>query len=731
MGDVSKRYESLMASIDIKPAEGQLPVPFFSSVTGRCIQDAASLGPSYWVSNMNNPVLFLSAVESVLRIKEKCSVALEIGPHSTLSGPFRQICQDMEEKIQYISALTRGADCTNSVLTALGHLFCQGLMPDLAKLNPPGLTMSNLPPYPWNHDTPYWHESRISRDFRTREHPEHELLGARVMGGNDLEPSWRKLLDVNHISWINDHVVSGDVIFPGAGYISIIGEAIRQLSKSPSFIIRNFSIEAPMILRRGQSTEIVTRLCPHGAQAKPQSSSWYDFSISSYDGNKWHNHCSGDVRPGQSSSQNNFASNVETTREVKSADWYRVARAAGLEYGPSFQALQNIRCAVGSPVASAEIYDDSLPKGTSHPIHPIAIDQLLQCCMVGSVRGHLRNMNKLILPRHIGELHIRAEETHSGLKLRTQVTSHKAGSISANGEIRAGNGSAMLQCENIQFRTLENSVTDAVDSVATHKLHLLEWKPDIDLTDAKKLLHRTTDMTSCIKLVEKLYILCAIETARVLKNVRPPMPHLRRFKDWIEQFVTTIQRHGSAVVYETHCMFQITSEERQAHIQRLLEEALETPAKDMALAVTNLYDAVEDIFCGKTEALSILMADNLLTRCYTFLNMVEHEQFLQLLGHSNPNMRILEIGAGTGGFTSSILSALNKPGFGSMFDTYTFTDISSGFFKAAQNRFQEYPNLEYVELDISQDTATQGAQQHSYDLVIASNVSATTSTHLQ
>ena len=724
MQEVSKRYENLMASIAIKPAQGKLSIPFFSSVTGCCIYDAASLGPSYWVSNMENPVLFLSAVKSALRIKDKCSIALEIGPHSTLSSPFRQICLDVEEKIQYMNTLTRGEDCTNSVLTALGHLFCQGMMPRLAKLNPPGVTMSNLPTYPWNHDTSYWHESRISREFRTREYPEHELLGARVTGGNDLEPSWRKLLDVNHVSWINDHVVSGDLIFPGAGYIATIGEAIRQLSKSSSFTIRNLSIEAAMILRGGQPAEIITRLRPQGTRAKLQSSSWYEFNISSYDGNKWHNHCSGEVHTGQNLSQNLFTSDVETIRQVESADWYRVAKAAGLEYGSSFQALRNIRCAVGSPVAIAEVYDDLLPEGPPYPVHPIAIDQLLQCCMVGSVRGHLRNMNKLILPNHIGELHVEAQEIHTDLQLRTQVTSHNASSISANGQIQARNGSVMLQCENIQFQILDNSAADTVDNVARHQLHLLEWKPDIDLTDVKKLFYRTTDMTSRIRLVEKLCILCSIETVRVLKNVKPSMPHLRRFKEWIEQFVTTIQRHGSTVIPETDCLFRNTSKERQGHIQMLLEVALETPAKDMALAVTGMYDAVEDIFCGKTEALSVLVADNLLARCYTFMNMIDHEQFLQLLGHNNPDMRILEIGAGTGGFTSSILSALNKPGFGSMFETYTYTDISSGFFKAAQHRFQEYSNLKYIELDITQDTATQGIQQHSYDLVIASNVSA-------
>src|SRR5450432_3913176 len=95
-----KRYEDLIASI--QPRHGKLSIPFFSSVTGHRTNDATSLSPSYWASNMRSPVLFLSAVESALRREDEFSIALEIGPHSTLSGPFRQICKDMEQKIQYI-----------------------------------------------------------------------------------------------------------------------------------------------------------------------------------------------------------------------------------------------------------------------------------------------------------------------------------------------------------------------------------------------------------------------------------------------------------------------------------------------------------------------------------------------------------------------------------------------------------------------------------------------------
>src|SRR4051794_13570860 len=114
MHEVSERYENLMAAI--KPTNGQLDIPFFSSVTGQRTFDAASLGPSYWRSNMENPVLFLSAVESAFLAKDQWSTALEIGPHSTLSGPFRQIYQTLGEKVNYTNTLTRGDDCTKSVL---------------------------------------------------------------------------------------------------------------------------------------------------------------------------------------------------------------------------------------------------------------------------------------------------------------------------------------------------------------------------------------------------------------------------------------------------------------------------------------------------------------------------------------------------------------------------------------------------------------------------------------
>ena len=81
-------------------------------------------------------------------------------------------------------------------------------------------------------------------------------------------------------------------------------------------------------------------------------------------------------------------------------------------------------------------------------------------------------------------------------------------------------------------------------------------------------------------------------------------------------------------------------------------------------------------------------------------------------------LRIVEVGAGTGSATASVLPEL-PPG---RFD-YTYTDISAGFFAEAEGRFGGVEaGIEYRVLDIEKDPVAQGFDSHGYDLVIASNV---------
>ena len=81
-------------------------------------------------------------------------------------------------------------------------------------------------------------------------------------------------------------------------------------------------------------------------------------------------------------------------------------------------------------------------------------------------------------------------------------------------------------------------------------------------------------------------------------------------------------------------------------------------------------------------------------------------------------LRVIEVGAGTGSATASVLPQLPEGQF-----DYMYTDISAGFFAEAESRFGDGGGcIEYRPLDIEKDPAAQGFDAHAYDLIIASNV---------
>jgi microcystin synthetase protein McyG len=81
------------------------------------------------------------------------------------------------------------------------------------------------------------------------------------------------------------------------------------------------------------------------------------------------------------------------------------------------------------------------------------------------------------------------------------------------------------------------------------------------------------------------------------------------------------------------------------------------------------------------------------------------------------SLRILEIGAGTGGMTTYLLNLFAEERI-----EYFFTDISNTFFSNAEQRFKEFPFINYQTLNIEKDIQQQGFELNSFDIVLASNV---------
>lgn len=91
------------------------------------------------------------------------------------------------------------------------------------------------------------------------------------------------------------------------------------------------------------------------------------------------------------------------------------------------------------------------------------------------------------------------------------------------------------------------------------------------------------------------------------------------------------------------------------------------------------------------------------------------------LDKGNGSIRILEVGAGTGGTTVGLLQKLAP--YGDRIGEYCYTDISQAFLIHAQEHYAiDYPFLKVDRFNVEQPLSTQSIQPGSYDIVVATNV---------
>lgn len=719
---VGMRYRELINRI----APRAPSIPFYSSVYGgRTLTEPTDFGPVYWQENLESPVLFHGAVKHLLQ-SSPGMVHVEIGPHHALRGPLRQIYQEAATSVQHIATLSRGENDTKALLATIGQLFTVGFP---IKFRPdPGSTpqvVTDLPAYPWYYERSYWKETRVMQNWRFRKHAPHDLLGSRTLDSADISPVWRSEIRIGDVPWLKDHCVGNDVVFPAAGYIAMAGEAAYQLgdvTNPKDYTVREVELCQALVLPTDGSKEIVTTLRPQRLTTS-LNSEWHEFEIVSCDGSAWSKHCSGLVRSGRASKPPAYTAAIPEPlpRKVSSPRWYTTMSRIGLNYGPRFTGLQNISAGVTEQSAVLNITDYPGDKGeSSYPLHPTTVDIMLQSWTVAAFRGIYSTFDKSFLPTFIKELYI-GSGSGQNIHVKTTTTSHNAaaGRDHAEGQSYGvgDNGENVFILKGLQGTRLPFEDDDPDLTVLQ-----MQWKPDFNLLDAAKLTRPTYDFREQIALAERLYVLCALESNQSLEGIASTQPHFEKYRKWMKSQIPRFEEPGYPLV-DTVEIVNMTSEERKAQIPQVLEKCKDAGVGAMAEAVWRTYDQVVNVFDGKTDFLDLLIHDGTLAGIYDWMNNIwDVSEFFQLLGHKQPQMRVLEIGAGTGGLTAKILKELQSEFGERLYLEYTFTDVSSGFFVAAQERFKDYGGIEYKVLDVSKDPVAQGFDAGAYDLIIASNV---------
>lgn len=139
---------------------------------------------------------------------------------------------------------------------------------------------------------------------------------------------------------------------------------------------------------------------------------------------------------------------------------------------------------------------------------------------------------------------------------------------------------------------------------------------------------------------------------------------------------------------------------------------------------------LSDCLSGSVDPLTLIFQDStaraLLEDVYTNAPMFKNGNLLlaQYLSSvlerfgSSREVRILELGAGTGGTTKHLVQELAGLGNQHRF-SYTFTDLSSSLVATARRKFSKWPFMRFTILDVEKDPGPQFAG--GYDIIISAN----------
>ncbi|KAK5996225.1 Highly reducing polyketide synthase gloL [Cladobotryum mycophilum] len=737
MCEVGSAYEDTLAPyISAK----KVLLPFYSTVTGCLATPETHFGAAYWRTNVESPVLFDGAVQSLLHDMKDEPILIEIGPHSALQGPLRQIFQVHTGGTKtpiYVPTLLRDENALKSILTTVGQLYSCGHKVDFSLINPTSTVLVDLPTYPWDHTLEHWHESRISLAWRSRAHPHHELLGAAypATGGSNL--AWRNILCSLDVPWLKDHLIANDVVFPCAAYIAMIGEAIRQATGSKNYTLRNLVVKSALVVYESETIEIMTIMNPVRL-TEYTNSTWCEFSISSFNGSFWVQHCiaegmAAEVDTTDSSLMSSITSALP--RKIPQKYLYEKMKRMGLNFGPRFRLLQDISAHTEKYIARATIQNEEGQLDAEYATHPSSIDACMQLSAVATNRGMFRHLGSLKVPSRIGRIYVSpgCPKLVAEAIEKSETTMGQVDIIAVTTESKLA-----VKLEDVKFIRLDTGDADQSGTSDRQALGRCEWRPDIDFYKVEDTLH-PGPLTRDLKVgMEKVTALCILRLLDVIKSlgVSPPAGHFTNYVSWLEKEKESMLRGEYQLVPDATQWASTDAESRKVLLESAradVDSIGHQPASAMVSINYSIMqpDNIKAIFSGEMHPLQLYLEEGRLAEFYNYCSqLLDGKEFYKLSAHSRPNMKVLEIGAGTGGTTVAILKYLTSSKGTRMYSQYMFTDISSGFFANAQERLDKWEGIEYKVLDITKDPAEQGFTLGEYDLVLASNVlHATPSLH--
>ncbi|TVY50432.1 Polyketide synthase-nonribosomal peptide synthetase [Lachnellula cervina] len=698
------------------------------------------LKDTYWRENMVGSVLFSQAVQCAIQTNDSLSMTLEVGPHPALKAPVQHTFQEISgSESFYTSTLSRGLNDTEVFAEMLGFVWSH-LKPSAVNLSAYGksirddngalMLMKGLPSYEWDHERVFWNESRCSMLLRTRGDPRHELLGSRLPESIDGEIRWVNFLSPNEIPFVNGHIVQGQKVFPGAGYITMAIEAAMIMVRGQS--IKMLEIEDLKILRAlgfdDDTTGIETMFTLSSITSRNGAEEVITANFACYSClNKQAGNmvmmASGTVQAVLGACSDILLPDRlpedETLTPVHGEPLYTSLAELGYQYSGDFKSLSSMRRKMNNAVG---LITNPLDGGSTSSllVHPAVLDAMFQTMFVAYSSPYDGRLWSLHLPTGVRRITIDPTRCGSDMGSKLLFDAESAGSdpnaLSGDVDIFTEDGTTpIMKMEGMAFKPFSEA-TAADDSELFSEAVWGVASPDGSALMAEvQATEEEMELGQLCERVAYFYYRKLLETVSIAEREKLNLPfHHRSLFNAASEIISQVSegRHPFARV-------EWNLDSKKALLEILSKYPHSADFNIMRAVGENLPGVVR----GETTILEHMTKDGLLDDYYKHgLGFNPSNELISRMvaqiAHRYPRMNILEIGAGTGGSTKKILPRLDRA-----FSSYTFTDISTGFFEKAQDIFKDYSSrMIFKKLDIEADTVAQGFENHSYDLVICANV---------
>ncbi|CAI6339140.1 unnamed protein product [Periconia digitata] len=729
---------------------------FVSTVTGR-VETSNTVDSRYWIKNLLQPVQYLQGLETMFATCEDAQLKvvapnalIEIGPHSALQSPTKQVLERIAAStdsrssnisVTCLPSLLRGKRAASSLLALAGKLFTMGLTINLDVINQNSdshvAVLHDLPSYEWNKTARYLHQPRVGAEQLFGGQRFNNLLGWKNSHNEgDEECSFRNVFTLDDLPWIRDHVVMQEILFPFTAFVSLAIEGLRSLTAGElsKIIIRELHVTTSLRIEEDQRVDITTKFRRAKTGTQTTSSTLWSFEILSWsEGHGWKQHSYGTIEEDQNGDAVFDSLAVEAALNACNDQRLHLLNAQheyellkennGLSYGPAFQNAIDFWRGPECVVHNIAVRDLGIDNSDSSvAVNPPTLDAIFHS--MSAISGTHRS-KAVIVPTFCMRWRISNTMSLSAghkLSVVSRRVSHDEKSDSMEMDfvvidscsgvaprVLAEIGPVRFQCitrsDKEQMRLPSTFSFKHVPHLGLIDQHALVEIIEEDIPgewDSKSEMRQRDEHNE----VAVYYLAKAMEQEYDLSNAEFPIP---QFVEWTRNLLAS------------------TSITPPQDIGPLIERVSASNATGELLCVVGAL--IPDILRGKRKVLEIMLDGGLLWRTYheNFLGFRPNSALVSYMGRLaeyKPDLNILEVGAGTASATLPVLEAIDGRvrGSGSQF-TYTFTDISAGFFDKAQQRLAKWAErMRYKKLDISQDPLDQGFDGGVYDVIVASNV---------